>query len=114
MTLGLGNTDLRCNYYFSFRELHIFIAVCIISLPADLPVVYDHNNPSGDVEGVAKVIERDEYKVRKKPKGRAKFIGQSKVRCASVCVCVCVCVCVLKCYSRESVLVLASQQPSVC
>lgn len=46
---------------------------------ADLPVVYDHNNPSGDMEGVAKVIERDEYKVRKKPKGRAKFIGQSKV-----------------------------------
>lgn len=46
---------------------------------ADLPVVYDHNNPSGEMEGVEKVIERDEYKVRKKPKGRAKFIGQSKV-----------------------------------
>ncbi|XP_050709912.1 uncharacterized protein LOC126994653 isoform X2 [Eriocheir sinensis] len=45
---------------------------------ADLPVVYDHNNPSGEMEGVEKVIERDEYKVRKKPKGRAKFIGQSK------------------------------------
>ncbi|KAG0714962.1 Zinc finger protein 552 [Chionoecetes opilio] len=46
---------------------------------ADLPIVYDHNDLSGDLEGGAKVIERDEYKVRKKPKGRAKFIGQSKV-----------------------------------
>nr|XP_045585527.1 uncharacterized protein LOC123747389 isoform X2 [Procambarus clarkii] len=45
---------------------------------SDLPVVYDHNNPSDSVETVSKVIERDEYKVRKKPKGRAKFIGQSK------------------------------------
>ncbi|XP_069943113.1 uncharacterized protein [Cherax quadricarinatus] len=45
---------------------------------ADLPVVYDHNNPSASIQTVAKVIERDEYKVRKKPKGRAKFIGQSK------------------------------------
>lgn len=41
--------------------------------------MYDHNNPSGEMESVEKVIERDEYKVRKKPKGRAKFIGQSKV-----------------------------------
>ncbi|XP_042208583.1 zinc finger protein 860-like [Homarus americanus] len=45
---------------------------------ADLPVVYDHNNPSPNVQTVSKVIERDEYKIRKKPKGRAKFIGQSK------------------------------------
>ncbi|XP_064086373.1 uncharacterized protein LOC135201406 isoform X2 [Macrobrachium nipponense] len=45
---------------------------------ADLPVVYDHNNPLTKFQAVSRVIERDEYKVRKKPKGRAKFIGQSK------------------------------------
>ncbi|XP_068243517.1 uncharacterized protein [Palaemon carinicauda] len=45
---------------------------------ADLPVVYDHNNPMTKFQAVSRVIERDEYKVRKKPKGRAKFIGQSK------------------------------------
>lgn len=56
---------------------------------ADLPVVYDHNNPSGEMEGMAKVIERDEYKVRKKPKGRAKFIGQSKVSCSFIILPVC-------------------------
>ena len=34
------------------------------------------------MEGVTssgQIIERDEHKVRKKPKGRAKFIGQSQV-----------------------------------
>ncbi|XP_047486059.1 uncharacterized protein LOC125037099 isoform X1 [Penaeus chinensis] len=46
---------------------------------ADLPVVYDHNNPPSNIQTVSRIIERDEYKVRKKPKGRAKFIGQSKV-----------------------------------
>ena len=66
---------------------HFSHAFWFISSSADLPVVYDHNNPSADVEGVAKVIERDEYKVRKKPKGRAKFIGQSKVICVDVRCC---------------------------
>lgn len=68
------------------REGTFFSCTWLYSLAADLPVVYDHNNPSTDVDGVAKVIERDEYKVRKKPKGRAKFIGQSKVSWISVCV----------------------------
>ncbi|KAK4313418.1 hypothetical protein Pmani_015229 [Petrolisthes manimaculis] len=45
---------------------------------ADLPIVYDQNNEAGDSQSVGKIVERDEYKVRKKPKGRAKFIGQSK------------------------------------
>ncbi|XP_071521951.1 uncharacterized protein [Panulirus ornatus] len=47
---------------------------------SDLPVVYDQNNPSTNVQTVSKIIERDEYKIRKKPKGRAKFIGQSKAK----------------------------------
>ncbi|KAK7070507.1 hypothetical protein SK128_006354 [Halocaridina rubra] len=45
---------------------------------AEVPVVYDRNDPSTNVQTVSRFIERDEYKVRKKPKGRAKFIGQSK------------------------------------
>lgn len=59
------------------REAEITNDLFIFSV--DLPIVYDQNNQAGDSQSAGKIVERDEYKMRKKPKGRAKFIGQSKV-----------------------------------
>lgn len=55
------------------------IANDLFIFSVDLPIVYDQNNQAGESPSAGKIVERDEYKMRKKPKGRAKFIGQSKV-----------------------------------
>lgn len=64
---------------FGGKERSRIILMVMFIISVDLPIVYDQSNQAADTQSAGKIVERDEYKMRKKPKGRAKFIGQSKV-----------------------------------